>query len=117
MLAVPVPATIDQEPPTVAFVNAAVVAFIQTLEAPSAITATVGKALIVNTAVTPAGSWDGLELVIFILYNDEVVAPLGIVTLKVCGPPTTSVVTDVPGVPGNAPAEVLNSAVKTFPPV
>ena len=51
ILAVPVPDTIDQVPPPVAFVKAAVDAPSQTLNAPPAIDATVGGALTVKDCV------------------------------------------------------------------
>ena len=51
MLAVPVPAVIDQVPPAVASVNAGVVAPIQTEVAPPPIAATVGRAVTVSALV------------------------------------------------------------------
>ena len=54
MLAVPVPATIDQVPPAVASVKAGVAEFTQTAAAPPAIAATVGRGLIVKDLVADA---------------------------------------------------------------
>ena len=54
MLAVPVPAIIDQVPPAVASVKAGVAEFAQTAAAPPAMAATVGRGLIVNALVADA---------------------------------------------------------------
>ena len=54
MLAVPVPAIIDQVPPAVASVKAGVGEFTQTAAAPPAMAATVGRGLIVNALVADA---------------------------------------------------------------
>jgi hypothetical protein len=53
MLAVPVPAVIDHVPPTVASVNAGVVALTHTVVAPPAIAATVGNGFTVTVNVVP----------------------------------------------------------------
>ena len=87
--AVPVPATIDQVPPDCALVNAGVVPFTQTEDAPPVFAVKVGNALIVIEAVLladivevhPFDPPDFNDLIVMVVFPEFASGPIDIIPL------------------------------------